>query len=193
MRHSIGCALRHRSTQRCACRPGARLQPTPPHHSINGSEDSLKQVQDLDADILLVEDDPNDAELVGRALKRAGAVAAISHVQDGAEALDYLYGRGRFAGRAGRAQPKLVLLDLKLPKLTGLEVLRDIRSNPDLQRLVVVMLTSSREERDLQEAYRSGVNSYVVKAVNFEELMDSLSRLAYYWLRVNQLPQLRKS
>ena len=148
--------------------------------------------QNLDADILLVEDDPNDAELVRRALKRAGAVASIVHVQDGAEALDYLYGRGSFSGRAGHSQPKLMLLDLKLPKLTGLEVLREVRSRPELQSQVVVMLTSSREERDLQEAYQSGVNSYVVKAVNFEELMDSLSRLAHYWLRVNQLPQLRK-
>ena len=147
---------------------------------------------ELDADILLVEDDPNDAELVRRALKRAGALASIVHVQDGAEALDYLYGRGPYAARSGHAQPKLMLLDLKLPKLTGLEVLRQVRSHPDLQRQVVVMLTSSREERDLQDAYRHGVNSYVVKAVNFEELMDSVSRVAHYWLRVNQLPQLRK-
>lgn len=147
---------------------------------------------ELDADILLVEDDPNDAELVRRALKRAGALASIVHVQDGAEALDYLYGRGSYTARSGHAQPKLMLLDLKLPKLTGLEVLREVRSHPELQRQVVVMLTSSREERDLQEAYRHGVNSYVVKAVNFEELMDSLSRVAHYWLRVNQLPQLRK-
>ena len=147
---------------------------------------------DLDADILLVEDDPNDAELVRRALKRAGATASIMHVQDGAEALDYLHGRGAYAGRSGHAQPKLVLLDLKLPKLTGLEVLREVRVHPELKRQVVVMLTSSREERDLHEAYQCGVNSYVVKAVNFEELMDSLSRLAHYWLRVNQLPQLRK-
>lgn len=153
----------------------------------------MDQQQYLDADILLVEDDPNDAELVGRALNRAGAIASIMHVQDGAEALDYLYARGRYAARSARAQPKLVLLDLKLPKLTGLEVLREIRSNAELQRLVVVMLTSSREERDLQEAYRGGVNSYVVKPVNFEELMDSLSRLAHYWLRVNQVPQLRKA
>jgi two-component system response regulator len=152
----------------------------------------LSTEQDLDADILLVEDDPNDAELVRRALKRAGALASIVHVQDGAEALDYLYGRGSYSGRVGHSQPKLMLLDLKLPKLTGLEVLREVRSHPELQRQVVVMLTSSREERDLQEAYQSGVNSYVVKAVNFEELMDSLSRLAHYWLRVNQLPQLRK-
>ena len=147
---------------------------------------------DLDADILLVEDDPNDAELVRRALKRAGATASIMHVQDGAEALDYLHGRGAYAARRGHAQPKLVLLDLKLPKLTGLEVLREVRAHPELKRQVVVMLTSSREERDLHEAYQCGVNSYVVKAVNFEQLMDSLSRLAHYWLRVNQLPQLRK-
>ncbi len=147
---------------------------------------------ELDADILLVEDDPNDAELVRRALKRGGTLASIVHVQDGAEALDYLYGRGAYAARGGPAHPKLMLLDLKLPKLTGLEVLREIRAHAELRRQVVVMLTSSREERDLQEAYQHGVNSYVVKAVNFEELMDSLSRLAHYWLRVNQLPQLRK-
>ena len=148
---------------------------------------------DFDADILLVEDDPSDAELVWRALKRGGAAVTIMHVQDGAEALDYLSARGAFAARVGRMQPKLVLLDLKLPKLTGLEVLREIRASNELRRQVVVMLTSSREERDLQEAYQHGVNSYVVKAVNFEELMDSLSRTAHYWLRVNQLPQLRMS
>jgi len=148
---------------------------------------------ELDADILLVEDDPNDAELVRRALRRGGTVSSIVHVQDGAEALDYLYGRGQYAARGGPAHPKLMLLDLKLPKLTGLEVLREVRAHRALHDQVVVMLTSSREESDLQEAYQHGVNSYVVKAVNFEELMDSLSRLAHYWLRVNQLPQPRKA
>ncbi|MFN0162088.1 MAG: response regulator [Burkholderiales bacterium] len=148
---------------------------------------------DLDAEVLLVEDDPNDAELVRRALKRGGNVSSVAHVQDGVEALDYLHGRGAFAARRGRALPRVVLLDLKLPKLTGLEVLREIRSHADLRRQVVVMLTSSREERDLRAAYESGVNSYVVKAVNFEELMDSLSRLAQYWLKVNQQPTPAKS
>ena len=148
---------------------------------------------ELDADILLVEDDPNDAELVRRALRRGGAVASVAHVQDGAEALDYLRGQGAYRGRVGRLQPRLVLLDLKLPKHTGLEVLVEIRATPALRSQVVVMLTSSREERDLQDAYENGVNSYVVKAVNFEELMDSLARVAQYWMRVNQLPQLRKT
>ena len=148
---------------------------------------------DLDADVLLAEDDPNDAELVRRALKRGGTVSSVAHVQDGVEVLDYLHGRGEFAARRGRALPRVVLLDLKLPKLTGLEVLREIRAHADLRRQVVVMLTSSREERDLRAAYESGVNSYVVKAVNFEELMESMSRLAQYWLKVNQLPTPAKS
>jgi CheY-like chemotaxis protein len=147
---------------------------------------------DPDADILLVEDDPNDAELVRRALKRGGTASTVAHVQDGVEALDYLHCRGEFAARRGHASPRVVLLDLKLPKLTGLEVLRELRGHPDLRRQVVVMLTSSREERDLRDAYEAGVNSYVVKAVNFEELMESLSRLAHYWLKVNQQPLLSK-
>ena len=148
---------------------------------------------EVDADILLVEDDPNDAELVRRALRRGGAVASVAHVQDGVEALDYLRGQGAYRARIGRPQPRLVLLDLKLPKLTGLEVLVEIRATPALRSQVVVMLTSSREERDLLDAYENGINSYVVKAVNFEVLMDSLARVAQYWMRVNQLPQMRKT
>jgi CheY-like chemotaxis protein len=140
------------------------------------------------ADILLVEDDPNDAELISRALKRGGVAVTMARVSDGVEALDYLFCRGMFAGRARVPRPKLILLDLKLPKLTGLEVLKAIRADAGLKRLVVVMLTSSKEERDLAEAYDSGVNSYVVKPVNFEQLMDSLARLTQYWLGINQLP-----
>ena len=144
--------------------------------------------QELDADILLVEDDPNDAELVRRALKRAGALASIVHVQDGAEALDYLYGRGAYAARSGHAQPKLMLLDLKLPKLTGLEVLREVRAHPELQRQVVVMLTSSREEQDLVESYRLGANSYVRNPVNFADFVEATRQLGMYWLILNEQP-----
>jgi len=143
---------------------------------------------ELGADILLVEDDPNDAELISRALKRGGVAVTMARVSDGVEALDYLFCRGAYVGRSRASRPRLVLLDLKLPKLTGLEVLKAIRANAGLKRLVVVMLTSSKEERDLAEAYDSGVNSYVVKPVNFEQLMDSLARLTHYWLSINQLP-----
>jgi two-component system, response regulator len=151
-------------------------------------ERAVNPATDTGADILLVEDDPNDAELTSRALRRGGIAVRMMRVSDGVEALDYLLCRGAHAGRAGMARPKLVLLDLKLPKLTGLEVLKAIRADAGLKRLVVVMLTSSREERDLAEAYDSGVNSYVVKPVNFEQLMDSLARVTYYWLSINQLP-----
>jgi CheY-like chemotaxis protein len=143
---------------------------------------------DLGAYILLVEDDPNDAELISRALKRGGVAVTMARVADGVEALDYLFCRGAYAARSRNARPKLILLDLKLPKLTGLEVLKAIRADAAMKRLVVVMLTSSKEERDLAEAYDSGVNSYVVKPVNFEQLMDSLARLTHYWLTINQLP-----
>jgi two-component system response regulator len=143
---------------------------------------------EIGADILLVEDDPNDAELISRALRRGGVAATMARVSDGVEALDYLFCRGAFAARPRVPLPKLMLLDLKLPKLTGLEVLRAIRADAGLKRLVVVMLTSSKEERDLAEAYDSGINSYVVKPVNFEQLMDSLARMTQYWLAINQLP-----
>ena len=133
---------------------------------------------ELGADILLVEDDPNDAELISRALKRGGVAVTMARVADGVEALDYLFCRGAFANRSRVSRPKL----------TGLEVLKAIRADVGMKRLVVVMLTSSKEERDLAEAYDSGVNSYVVKPVNFEQLMDSLARLTHYWLGINQLP-----
>lgn len=148
----------------------------------------MNMATDLGADILLVEDDPNDAELISRALKRGGVAVTMARVADGVEALDYLFCRGAYAQRSKTARPKLILLDLKLPKLTGLEVLKAIRADSVLKRQVVVMLTSSKEERDLAEAYDSGVNSYVVKPVNFEQLMDSLARLTHYWLTINQLP-----
>ena len=138
--------------------------------------------------IMLVEDNPDDEELAIRALKQSNVANEVVVARDGVEALDYLFGRGAFAGRARLPRPKLILLDLKLPKLTGLEVLKAVRAAPALKRLVVVMLTSSKEERDLVEAYDSGVNSYVVKPVNFEQLMDSLARLTQYWLSINQLP-----
>jgi two-component system, response regulator len=139
-----------------------------------------------DGEILLVEDNPNDAELVIRALKRNGLRAHVSHVEDGVQAIEFLLGTGTHAARAGAPLPKLVMLDCKLPKLTGVEVLRQIRAEPKLAHVITVMLTSSKEERDIADAYRHGVNSYVVKPVEFEEFVDTVGRIGQYWLRFNQ-------
>ena len=138
-------------------------------------------------EILLVEDNPNDAELVVRALKRSGVRAAVSHVDDGAQAIEFLLGTGAYAERRGAAAPKLILLDCKLPKLTGIEVLRRIRAEPSLKNVVAVMLTSSKEARDIADAYSNGVNSYVVKPVECEEFVDTVGRLGQYWLSFNQV------
>ena len=138
-------------------------------------------------EILLAEDNPNDAELVIRALKRSGVRAAVSHVDDGAQAIEFLLGDGAYAYRRGAAAPKLILLDCKLPKLTGIEVLQRIRAEPTLKNVVAVMLTSSKEARDIADAYNSGANSYVVKPVEFEEFVDTVGRLGQYWLTFNQV------
>ncbi len=138
-------------------------------------------------EILLVEDNPNDAELVVRALKRSGVRAVVFHVDDGAQAIEFLLGTDAYADRRGAAAPKLILLDCKLPKLTGIEVLRRIRAEPSLKNVVAVMLTSSKETRDIADAYSSGVNSYVVKPVEFEEFVDTVGRLGQYWLSFNQV------
>lgn len=137
--------------------------------------------------ILLVEDNASDADLVIRALKRSGVTARIDRAHDGAEALDYLLAA---AARGPAALPRLVLLDCKLPKLTGVEVLTRVRADARLRALVVVMLTSSQEPRDLADAYAAGVNSYVVKPVAFERFFDTLGQIAHYWLTVNQQPLL---
>ena len=138
-------------------------------------------------EILLVEDNPNDAELVVRALKRSGLRVAVSHAQDGVEAIDFLMGTGQHAARHGAAPPKLILLDCKLPKLTGIEVLKRIRSAPALRHVPAVILSSSSEARDIADAYESGANSYVVKPVEFEEFVDAVGRLGHYWLRFNRI------
>ena len=139
-------------------------------------------------DVLLVEDNPRDAELTMRALKKRGVTAAVFHVKDGAVALDYLFGRGEFAGRDPRDQPRLVMLDLKLPKVDGIEVLRTIRGDERTRGLPVVVLTSSAEDRDVVEAYRLAVNSYIVKPVDFENFSDAVAQLGLYWLLLNRAP-----
>jgi CheY-like chemotaxis protein len=145
-------------------------------------------VTENDVEILLVEDNPNDVELALDALRVQKLANHIQVVRDGAEALDFLLHSGQFATRPN-GNPKLILLDLKLPKVTGLEVLQRIRSEPDLQAIPVVVLTSSHEERDLIESYKLGVNSYIVKPVDFEQFTEAVRQIGFYWLLLNQLPK----
>lgn len=135
--------------------------------------------------ILLVEDNPNDAELTLNELRKHIHPTHIEHVPDGAEALDFLHARGKFAGRPG-GNPTVILLDLKLPKVSGLEVLREVKGDPELSPTPVVILTSSREERDLVESYRLGVNAYVVKPVEFKEFALAVRALGLFWAIVNE-------
>ncbi|HEY0968457.1 MAG TPA: response regulator [Opitutaceae bacterium] len=137
-------------------------------------------------DLLLVEDSPHDAELVVRAMRRSRPSVRIGVVRDGVEALDYVFGEGTHAQRGTVELPRLILLDLKLPRIDGLEVLRRLKSDPVTQRIFVVMLTSSREPRDIEETYRLGVNSYVVKPVSYERLMMAVQEIGSYWLALNQ-------
>lgn len=136
-------------------------------------------------EVLLVEDNPRDAELTIRALKKHNLANQLFHVEDGAEALDFLFGRGRFEGLEIDHPPKVVLLDLKLPKVDGLEVLRAMKASEQTRSIPVVVVTSSAEDPDIRTAYQLGVNSYVVKPVQFEAFMEAMSKVGIYWLMVN--------
>jgi len=136
-------------------------------------------------EVLLVEDNPRDAELTIRALKRHNLANQLFHVEDGAEALDFLFARGKYEGRRTDTSPKVVLLDLKLPKVNGLEILRLMKDDPHLRTIPVVVITSSAEDPDMQTAYKLGANSYVVKPVRFDAFMEAMSKLGVYWLMVN--------
>jgi two-component system response regulator len=143
--------------------------------------------------ILLVEDNPDDEALTLRSLNKSNVVNEIVTARDGAEALDYLYGTGQFAGRDTKIMPELVLLDLKLPKVDGLDVLRRIRKDDRTKLLPVVVLTSSDEEQDLVESYELGANSYVRKPVDFTQFAQAVIQLQLYWMVLNQPPPKNRS
>jgi two-component system response regulator len=141
---------------------------------------------DSAVEILLVEDNPDDVKLTLHAFKKFNLSNRVAVVRDGAEALEFLYGTGRYADRSAAHIPKLVLLDLKLPLVDGFEVLKRIKGDPDMKSLPVVIMTSSKEERDVVEGYALGVNSYIVKPVDFEQFTEAVRQLGFYWLLLNQ-------
>jgi len=141
-------------------------------------------------ELLLVEDNPQDLELALRALRKANLTNRIQIARDGAEALDYVFCEGPHAARRITDSPKVILLDLKLPKIDGLEVLRRIKGDARTQAIPVVVLTSSKEQSDVVESYKLGVNSYIVKPVNFEGFAQAVHTLGLYWVLLNQPPQL---
>ena len=142
-------------------------------------------------EILLVEDNPQDAELTIRAFKKRTLANHFVHVHDGQEALDFLFCEGTYKGRDAREMPKVILLDLKLGKLDGIDVLRQLRVDKRTKSVPVVVLTSSREERDVIEAYQLGANSYIVKPVDYENFLEVVSNMITYWLLINELPSLK--
>jgi len=138
-------------------------------------------------EILLVEDNPEDAEMTTRALRKRNLANHLHWVKDGEEALEYLFCTGRYAARDRSTPPRLVLLDIKMPKVDGIEVLRRVKSS-ELKQVPVVVMTSSNEERDVLESYRLGVNSYIVKPVQFEDFMDTVAKIGLYWVLSNRVP-----
>lgn len=145
--------------------------------------DEIKEVE-----ILLVEDNPTDAELAIRALKKNSLANKLVWVKDGAEALDFIFATGAYSGRQVTNGPKVILLDLRLPKVDGMEVLRRVKGDERTRTIPVVVLTSSKEDRDVAESYQLGVNSYISKPVEFDEFAKVVSELGLYWLLVNRPP-----
>jgi len=143
-----------------------------------------------DVDILLVEDNPRDTELTIRALNRHNISNNLIALEDGAEALDFLFCKGKYADRTFIKQPKVILLDLKLPKINGLEALKIIKSDPRTKMIPVIMVTSSRQDSDMKTAYDYGANSYVVKPVDFNKFVEAMSHLVLYWILINQSPSI---
>lgn len=146
-------------------------------------------MDNIAVEVLLVEDNPRDAELTIRALKKHHLANQLFHVEDGAEALDFLFARGKYQGIENNHPPRVVLLDLKLPKVNGLEVLRILKTSERTRSIPVVVVTSSAEDPDMRAAYDLGANSYVVKPVQFEAFVEAMSKVGIYWLMVNHPPK----
>lgn len=144
---------------------------------------SLEQVE-----ILVVEDNPNDYELTSRALKKINLANKVYWVKDGQEALEFIFCTGKYDKRSLVNGPRLILLDLKLPRVDGIQVLEKLKSNPHTRKIPVVMLTSSQEENDIVESYKLGVNSYIVKPVDFQNFMETVSNAGFYWMLINKTP-----
>jgi two-component system, response regulator len=142
-----------------------------------------------DIDILLVEDNKSDAMLTIRTLQKHKLANNLVHLIDGAQALDFIYGKGEYIGRNIENRPKVIFLDIKMPKVSGLEVLRIIKSDERTRLIPVVMMTSSKEEKDIMESHKLGVNSYVVKPVEYENLAKIVAELGIYWVQVNNTPK----
>jgi two-component system response regulator len=145
----------------------------------------------MDKTILLVEDNPNDEELTLRALRKANIANEVAIARDGQEALDFLFGAGKYAGRERPTMPAVVLLDLKLPKLDGIDVLQRIRADPRTKLVPVVVLTSSSEDEDMVRSYQSGANSYVRKPIEFSAFANAVTQLGMYWVLINEIPPSR--
>ena len=145
-------------------------------------------MENTEIEILLVEDNMNDAELAIRALHKSNIANNIVHLKDGVIALDFLYGRGEFEGRNVHHKPKVILLDLKMPRVDGMEVLEKIKGDAFTKNIPVVVLTSSKESPDIEKAYALGANSYIVKPVEFDGFIKAIAELGFYWLILNQAP-----
>ena len=145
-------------------------------------------INQSEVEILLVEDNPHDAEMAMRALKKNKLANNVALAADGEEALDFLFARGAYTGRNVEDGPKIILLDLKLPKVDGLEVLKAVKSDPRTRIIPVIVLTSSGEEKDIIESYHLGVNSYIVKPVDFDKFVEAVKGVGYYWLLLNKSP-----
>lgn len=141
-----------------------------------------------EVEILLVEDNMSDAELIIRALRKVNLANHLVHVKDGEEALEFIFATGKFAEREMKNIPRVILLDIKMPKVDGIEVLRRIKSHEGTKSIPVVIMTSSKEEQDIINSYRLGVNSFVVKPVNFDSFSKAVSELGLYWVLINQPP-----
>jgi two-component system, response regulator len=139
-----------------------------------------------EVEILLVEDNPDNAEMTIRALRKKNLTNNIIHLNDGALALDFIFGTGQFEGRDISKKPKLIMLDLKMPKVSGIEVLEKLKSNDSTKIIPVVVLTSSKEDPDIEKCYKLGANSYIVKPVDFDTFQNTIAELGLYWLLLNQ-------